>query len=146
MQLSPSRLHSCKGMSSVEVMILFAVTCLAVMLMAPFVYRHFQGYFFFDAARSMDRQFDPYDAAYDSSASTSQSVTDRQNMGPMPNLSYYSGSGATPFDFGGMEFQFDHIPRGAVLRESTITKKMTTTSSGTGDDKYDYQDRMQPVY
>jgi hypothetical protein len=138
---------SSRGMSSVEVMILFAVTSIAVMLMAPFAYRHFQGYFFFDTARSIDRQFDPYDTTYDSSFGDSKSTTKRMSDAPMPSAPFYAGAGGSKTTLGGLEMQFINDYSGApVHRESVVTKQMTTVSSGTGQDKYEYQDNMQPVY
>ncbi len=144
--MAARRIASNSGLSSVEIMVLFAVIGIAIISMAPIIYRHFEGYFFFENARSLDRQFDPYDSSYESAETVSKSFTKRLSDRPMPAANLFASSGESPTRLGGLKMEFSTLSRGPVHREGLSVKETTTVSSGGSKEKYDYTDTLQSVY
>jgi hypothetical protein len=138
------KLRSARGISSVDASILFVVVSVSMVFMMPFIFRHHQGYLFFQNTRSFDRQFDPQDSSREDLVTTNQNAMQRTSYAGMPSAGLFAPYPV--FQIGDMYMAQENLPTGPVPRESVVTKQQTNSGLSTSDQNYLYQDNIQSVF
>ena len=124
---------------------MIACATLAVVFMAPLFYRHTKGHVLFDSVMSIDHQFDPYDSAEEHSKSDTTSVSTRTSKGAVLRVELDPAPRNDPSAIVGLRMGYTSLPFGPIPGESSGSQT-ASTSTGTSNDSYDYQDVHAPVF